>query len=163
MCFFFVRSEDSFLLFLRGAIQERSASQIMKKKSIWGISPRTMQNILGTFSDLNFFRSLLQPQPKQYLIRVIAKLRPSQPANPQLGAEIALLFQLWGSTHLTYTLNSRFQAPQSQTWKKIKSFRGRVLSTIKISANHISKDLTITRVIVEIIIYGLKICQILIV
>ena len=27
-----------------------------------------------------------------------AKLSPSQPANPQLGAEIALVSQLWGTT-----------------------------------------------------------------
>ena len=33
---------------------------------------------------------------------------------------------------------SRVTLPKTQTWKKIKSFRGRVLSTIKISATNIS-------------------------
>ena len=37
---------------------------------------------------------------------LVAKLSPSQPANPQLGAEIALLSQLWGTTlHPPYTLH----------------------------------------------------------
>ena len=45
---------------------------------------------------------------------IIAKLSPSQPANPQLGAEIALLSQLWGTTihHTPYTQNSSFEVLQ---------------------------------------------------
>ena len=34
---------------------------------------------------------------------IFAKLSPSQPANPKLGAEIALLSQLWGVTIPTPT------------------------------------------------------------
>ena len=32
------------------------------------------------------------------MVYIVAKLSPSQPAIPQLGAEIALLSQLWGTT-----------------------------------------------------------------
>ena len=34
----------------------------------------------------------------QAKVTIFAKLSQSQPANPQLGAEIALLSQLWGTT-----------------------------------------------------------------
>ena len=48
---------------------------------------------------------------QQHKWTAIAKLSPSKLANPQLGAEIALLSQLWGTTihHTPYdTRNSSF-------------------------------------------------------
>ena len=58
---------------------------------------------------------------QQHKWTAIAKLSPSKLANPQLGAEIALLSQLWGTTiHHTdhtvptpYTQNSSFEVLQS--------------------------------------------------
>ena len=43
-----------------------------------------------------------------------------------------------------------------QTWKKLQFFRGHVLLTMEISVKALLKILQVTRIIVEIIIHGLK-------
>ena len=48
--------------------------------------------------------------------RMIANLSPSQPANPQLGAEIALLLQLWETTiHSTLGLFKKVENKLGQS------------------------------------------------
>ena len=67
--------------------------------------------------NVKFRRAVSSKRERESFVN-IAKLSQSQPANPQLGAEIALLSQLWRTTiqfvhHTPDTQNSRFEVLQS--------------------------------------------------
>ena len=89
---------------------------------------------------------VLHKQPPTPVLTIKAQ---EDDCNPEL--ESAMPAEEDQPGHQVDNVDLEDQVSRKQTWNKIKSFRGRVLSTIKISAKKcISKFLTITRIIMEV-------------
>ena len=77
-------------LIIRAIVAIQAIIVIMEMTAVMAIT--TIQTAMAVTSITALFRLL------NHLICFVAKLSPSQPANPQLGAVIALLSQLWVTT-----------------------------------------------------------------